>query len=29
MFYASNLGWLAGGRDTDELLHAIESDAPQ
>jgi hypothetical protein len=22
MFYASNLGWLAGGRDTDELLQA-------
>jgi len=29
MFYASNLGWLGGGRDTDELLHAMESDAPQ
>lgn len=26
MFYASNLGWLAGGRDTDELLHAIGPD---
>ncbi|MDP2630746.1 MAG: hypothetical protein Q8P56_05040 [Candidatus Uhrbacteria bacterium] len=27
MFYASNLGWLAGGQDTDELIQAARPNA--